>query len=194
MAQVAARGWEGLKSIAAWTPLPALQHTTRHLSGTLFQLSVTQYLICPPSNERFERPPGIPGFIAALLWAQYEGAARRAILMDVEADKPELRPLPEPPPSELLLPGASDTYGSIVAELRTERHGKFLESATYRVARDGAFIHRNISAAPYTFFFRSRKDDDNDRCYAIEYRLPGYKKAAEYAQSLAQQGGRGFES
>ena len=190
MAQVAA-SWDQLKNIAAWTPVTALQRSTRHLGGTLFQLSATQYLICPPSNERFERPPGIPGFIAALLWTQYEGAARRAILMEVEADKPELRPVPGPPPPELLLLGTEDTYGSIIAELRSERHGEFLESATYRVAKDGAFIHRNISAAPHTFFFRSRRDDDSDRCYAIEYRLPGYKKAAEYAQSLAQQGDRG---
>jgi hypothetical protein len=185
VAQVAA-SWGDLKNIAAWTPLTALQHSTRHLGGTLFQLSGTQYLICPPSNERFERPPGIPGFVAALLWAEYEGAARRGILMEVEADKPDFRPLPEPPPVELLLAGAGDTYGSIMAELQAKGYGNFLESATYRVAKDGAFVHRNISAAPYTFFFRSRKDDDDDRCYAIEYRLPGYKKAAEYAQSFAQ--------
>lgn len=76
----------------------------------------------------------------------------------------------------------------------SERYGNFLESATYRVAKDGAFVHRNISAAPYTFFFRSRKDDDDDRCYAIEYRLPGYKKAAEYARSLTEQAGGRFDS
>jgi hypothetical protein len=192
VAQVAA-SWADLKNIPAWTPLTSLEHSTRHLGGILFGLSTTQYLICPPSNERFEQQAGIPGFVAALLWAEYEGAARRAILMDLEADKPESRPLPELPPVELLLAGAGDTYGRIVDELRTGRHGRFLESATFRVASDGAFIHRNIAAAPFTFFFRGRKDDDHDRCYAIEYRLPGFKKAAEYAQSLPQQGAPPFQ-
>lgn len=184
--------WGDLKNIPAWTPLTALQRSVEHLDGTLFRLSATQYLICPPCNERFERLPGVSGFVAAVLWAPYEGAARRALLMDLEADKPEFRPSPEPvPPAELLLPDAGDTYGSIIAVLRAERHKNFLESATYRIAKDGAFVHRNISTAPYTFFFRSRKDDNDDRCYAIEYRLPGYKKAAEYAQSLVQHGGHG---
>jgi hypothetical protein len=179
--------WGDLKGIAAWTPLTEMQGATRHLGGTLFQLSATQYLICPSSNERFERLPGIPGFVAALLWAQHEGAARRAILMETEADRPELRPPPEPPPPELLLPGVDDTYGSILAELRTQRDGSVLTSAAYRVARDGAFIHRKIGAAPYTFFFRNRKDDDADPCYAIEFRLPGFEKAAEHARSLRDQ-------
>ena len=114
--------------------------------------------------------------------------------MEVEADKPEFRPVREHPPLELLPSSGGDTYGSIIGELRSEEHRNFLESATFRVAKDGAFVHRNISAPPYTFFFRSRKEDDNDSCYAIEYRLPGYKKAAQYVQSLAGQGGGRSES
>jgi hypothetical protein len=172
--------------------LDALDRSVEHLGGTLFRLSPTQFLICPPYNEHFERRPETPGFVAAVLWAPYEGAARRAVLMDVEADTPEQRPLAEPPPPTELLPrGAAATYGSIISELRTARQGKFLESATFRVATDGVFVHRNISAAPYTFFFRNRKDADDDRCYAIECRLPGYRKAADNAQSPARQGAEG---
>jgi hypothetical protein len=184
--QIAA-SWGDLKSLRAWTPLTALPHPSQHLGGTLFQLAGRQYLICPAANERFERPPGIPGFVVGLLWAQSEGAARRAILKAVDADPPDLRPLPEPPPAELLLPGSGDTYGSIVTHLRAQRPTKFIESATYRVGTDGAFVHRTIGAAPFTFFFRNRKGDDDDRCYAIEYRLAGYAKAAEYARSLAEE-------
>jgi hypothetical protein len=192
VAQVSAT-WDELKRIPAWTPLTALRNSTRHLSGTLFQLAPNKYLICPPSNERFEKKAGVPGFIAALLWAQHEGAARRAVLMDVESDHSQPPSFHEPAPEELLPPGATDTYGSILAALRM-RERQFLESAAYRIAKDGALVHRNTSAAPYAFFFRNRKDDDGDRCYAIEYRLPGYRKAAESARSLDQQSRPGFDN
>lgn len=176
--------WDALKGLAAWTPLNAVHQSAEHLGGTLFRISPTQFLICPPYNERFERSPGTVGFVAAVLWAPYEGAARRALLLDVEADRPEHRPLAEePPPPGLLPPGAAGTYGGILSGLRGAGRERVLESATYRVASDGAFVHRTISAAPSTFFFRNRKDAADDRCYAIEYRLPGYGKAAEHAQS-----------
>src|SRR4051812_27063571 len=110
--------WGDLKSVAAWTPLTALNVSPEHLGGTLFRLSPTQFLICPPVNERFERVAGVPGFVAAILWAHYDGAARRAILMEVEADKPEFRPVREHPPLELLPSSGGDTYGSIIGELR----------------------------------------------------------------------------
>ena len=64
--------------------------------------------------------------------------------------------------------------------------GRVLESATYRVAKDGAFVHRVISVAPYSYFFRGRRNDHDDLCYAIEYRLPGFEKAAEFARSLGR--------
>jgi len=35
------------------------------------------------------------------------------------------------------------------------------------------------------FFFRNRKDDDHDCCYAIEYRLPGYTRAGLIGAGLA---------
>ncbi len=153
MAEVAV-SWDALKKISAWTPLTALEEPFEHLGGTLFRLSPTQYLICPPYDAEFVRRPDVPGFVAAVLWAAYDGAARRAVLKEVEADNPESRPLAEPaPPGELLLPGAGVTYGSIVAALRARPPGKFLESATYRLAKDGTFVHRNISAAPYSFFW-----------------------------------------
>lgn len=180
--------WKKLKEIPAWVPISALPEQPVHLHDVLFRLAPTQYLICPPYNEHFERVPGIGGFLGSLLWAPNDGAARRAALMDIEADSAEKRPKVEPPPPlDLLLPGGPTAYGAILAEVKAERYGRHLESASYRVAKDGAFVHRSISAGAFTFFFRNRKDDDNDPCYAIEYLPSGFKKAAEYAQSFDQQ-------
>jgi hypothetical protein len=108
--------------------------------------------------------------------------------MDIEADDAAERPDVEPaPPPELLLAGGDPTYGAILAEVKTQRYGRYLESASYRVAKDGAFVHRSISVAPFAFFFRSREDDDSDPCYAIEYLPSGFRRAAEYARSSQQE-------
>jgi hypothetical protein len=175
--------WEQLKKVPAWTPINELPEAPQHLADILFRLGTSQYLICPPYNEHFERLPGIAGFLGSILWAPHDGAARRAALMDIEGDEATTRPAVEtPPPPALLLPDRATTYGAILNQLKKARHGRLLESASYRVAKDGAFVHRSISAVPFTFFFRNRKDDDNDPCYAIEYLPAGFGKAAEYAR------------
>jgi hypothetical protein len=180
--------WHELKAIAAWTPINALPVQSAHLEGVLFRLAPTQYVICPPYNEHLLRVPGVVGFLGALLWAPHDGAARRAALLDIEADDAIRRLEIEPvPPADLLLPGGPTSYGAILSELKTGRYGKPFESASYRVAKDGAFVHRSISVGGHEFFFRNRKDDDNDTCYAIQFRPTGFRKAAEYAQSAAKQ-------
>jgi hypothetical protein len=170
--------WAELRRLPAWTPLTALPWLATPVDGPLFQLSTTQYLLCPPYDEKFQRAPNVPGFVAALLWAPHEGAARRVTLLSVEADDPLSRPAVEPPPPrEMLLCSECDTYGAIVSHLEAA-HSAFTETATYRIASDGAFVHRTLNALSLTFFFRSRKESDDERCYAIQYRLPRQKPAA----------------
>jgi hypothetical protein len=162
--------WKALKEIPAWVPITELPEQPVRVDDVLYYLAPTQYLICPPHNEQLATIPGVAGFLGSLLWAPNDGAARRAALMDVEADAVEKRPRVEPPPPpELLLSPDATAYGVILARAKSGRHGRHLESASYRIGRDGAFVHRSISVGPTTFFFRSRKDDDSDPCYAIEY-------------------------
>jgi hypothetical protein len=63
------------------------------------------------------------------------------------------------------------TYGEIVHELKKGHLGEYEETASYRIASDGAFVHRHITTAAFTFHFRKREHDDSEPCYAIEYRL-----------------------
>lgn len=177
--------WKELKQIPAWTPINELAEQPVHVDDVLFRLGPTQYLICPPYNEHFVHVSGTVGFLGSLLWAPNEGAARRAGLMDIEADSLEARPKVEShPPVELLLQGGPTTYGDILREVQTGRHGRYLESASYRIGKDGAFVHRSISAVPFTFFFRNRKDEASDPCYAVEYLPSGFKRAADFAQAM----------
>jgi len=53
----------------------------------------------------------------------------------------------ERPPTELLPPGHPATYGEVVRELKKGHLGEYEETASYRIASDGAFVHRHITTA-----------------------------------------------
>jgi hypothetical protein len=95
------------------------------------------------------------------------GAARRAILEDVESDV--ILKNAVPPDPVLLEPGGTN-YDRIVMCLAASGN-PFVETADYRIARDGAFIHRCISSFGRDFYFRSKEKDPQERPYAIKYRL-----------------------
>mgnify|MGYP007034366735 CR=1 FL=1 len=154
-----------------WTALDALGDTVSCVSDVLFRLGRDEYLVCVPHDRDLRRIEG-KRFVTTVMWAETEGAARRAQLMDIESDE---RGDVLPPPALLLSEGAS-SYGSIVDCLQSIG-ARFQESASYRIGSDGAFIHRSIIAPPRTFHFRNRDDDDKDRCYAIKYVLPDEKQA-----------------
>lgn len=74
-------------------------------------------------------------------------------------------------PSEMLLPGRPIDFGSILAEFRTGKRGKFMEHADYRIAKDGAFIHRALDGRVLVFYFRGSKPEGSERPYVILRRL-----------------------
>lgn len=151
--------------VPCWVPLRHVVSCAEPVGRNLFRIAPCQYLVALPSNERFEVTPDAP-LVTALLWAPTDGAARRVLLFEVEAD--ELADA-EPPP-ELLPAGHSRTYGRILDHVRGTGEGMVIESATYRIARDGAFVQRNILTRQVEFHFRKRHGA-HDRCYAITYRL-----------------------
>lgn len=159
--------WKDLKALRCWTPLSEVTHSATPLGSGLYGIGQGQYLIAVPHNDRFERNERGP-FVTAVLWAETNGAAKRAKLMQIETDDSQG---PSPTPDDLL-PEHARTYGEIVAVLK-RRGEEFQEYAEYRVATDGAFVHRTIEAFPYSFFFRKVEHDASDSCYAIQYTLPG---------------------
>lgn len=158
--------WERLLQLRRWTALDALGTPASHISDVLFRIGPCGYLICVPHGRDLRRVEG-KRFITTLMWAESDGAARRAQLLDIEADEPKI----VRPPDALLSLGGAASYGAIVDYLRKSAV-RFQESASYRVGSDGAFVHRNILAPPYSFHFRGRDDIDKEDCYAIKYMLP----------------------
>lgn len=159
--------WADLKSLPRWTRLSQVTTGAVSVGDDLFRVGPGKYLICAPYSRDLEEQGG-NRFVTALVWAGTDGAARRAVLMQIEADQSN----GAPPPPELLPPGQPVTYGEIVRKLRKGHLGEYEETASYRIASDGAFVHRHVTTAAFSFHFRKREHDDSDPCYAIEYRLP----------------------
>lgn len=157
--------WARLKALTAWTPLTEVSGSAQHLGGVLYKLGLAAYVTCVPYDRQLQETDGGP-FVTTLLWAEADGAAKRAQLMQIEADESaDLRP-----PRELLLRGEPSTYGEITRELQDGGYGRINEWAEYRLATDGAFVHRTINCPPLSFYFRTL-GDDADPCYAIQYKL-----------------------
>ena len=159
--------WADLKFLRRWTPLSQVTTDAVSLGDDLFKVGRGKFLICVPYNRDLEEQGG-NRFVTTLVWAGTDGAARRAVLMQIEADQSSK----ERPPADLLPPGQPVTYGEIVWELKKGHLGEYEETASYRIASDGAFVHRHITTAAFSFHFRKREPDDSEPCYAIEYRLP----------------------
>jgi hypothetical protein len=163
---MSALDWPGLKTLRAWTPLSEVPASATHLGGVLYKLAPSVYVTCVSYNRRLEEVEG-GLFVTMVLWAETDGAARRAQLMEIEADQHA----DVHPPPEMLLRGQPVIYGEILRELKRGNYGEFREWADYRVATDGAFVQRTVNIPPLSFYFRKLEEDDSERCYAIQYRL-----------------------
>jgi hypothetical protein len=158
--------WSKISSIPAYAPAFELFPSAVHIEGTLYQLDETSYFLASDLNHKLEPTPGGP-FIMSLLWAVDQGAARRAALNQIELDTCHIVVLP---PSWLLPDQSKPTYGSIRQGVIDSGASGFLETADYRIATDGAFIHRSISSRGREYFFRTT-DGDEEHPYAIRVRL-----------------------
>jgi len=158
--------WADLKSLPKWTNLSGVATSALTIGGDLFKIGRGKYLICVPYNRDLEEQRG-DRFVTSLVWAATDGAAKRAVLMQIEADQISS----ERPPAELLLPGQPVRYGEIIRALQNGNFGEYEEAASYRIASDGAFVHRHITTTSFSFRFRKAEHDDSEPCYAIEYRL-----------------------
>jgi hypothetical protein len=88
-----------------------LRHLTEdavRFGEDLFKIGAGKFLICVPYGRDLQQQRG-ERFVTALVWAGTDGAAKRAILMQIEADEIG----DERPPSEMLPAGHPVTYGEI---------------------------------------------------------------------------------
>lgn len=159
---------KNLLTLRKRTPLKSvlpLFEPERSLDQSLYRVEAGLYLLLTSFTETLEKHASAP-FVSALIWATDDGAAQRAILMLIEEDEEKLGI----PPAELLPAGVSKAeYGAILEASR--REAKVVqETAVYRVATDGRFVHRQIETEKHIFYFRHPRQDLREIPYAIMYK------------------------
>jgi hypothetical protein len=158
--------WRNLIRLRRWTSIHEIGYGSQQVRDFLFRIQRNCYVTAVDHDARFN--PSHSRLITSLLWAESEGAALRAALMDIEADEPtsgvEI-------PTEMLFHQELTSYGSIKEALKTRIDGTLLEHADYRIAIDGAFVHRVLSSRTFEFYFRSVAEKPNEIPYAIKRRL-----------------------
>lgn len=144
-------------------------HTDAFLSPSVYRIDSEMYLnislFRPGGLEKDPRGP----FITGIVLAASDGAVRRALLMEIESDDGSALTVPaEFLPSE----GAvAATYGDILRGLKNDKPKVCQETAAYRIASGGEFIHRIIETERFSFFFRNPEHDDSDAPYVIIRKL-----------------------
>lgn len=133
------------------------------LDSILYKINEGLYLhLTKFSNGRFATDP-MSLFIDGVLCTPDDGSARRVCNFLVEADSGMILNVPKD-----LIPQYSDfKYKEILDFLRTIKSKICQETATYRIAADGLFVHKKIETERYTFYFRKEQFDDNELPYAV---------------------------
>lgn len=133
----------------------------------IFKIGEGVYLrLSPYKPGSLEKSASGP-FVNAIVWGASDGAVRRALLMELEADDW----VSSSAPDEFLPAEGAKTYGTILGALRKARPRVCQEKAAYRIASDGQFVHRIIETERSTFCFRSPMHDGSDNPYVIIRRL-----------------------
>jgi hypothetical protein len=162
-----AADWTHWMEFKAWTPLRDAKLQANLIAEGLYRIGPHAYAVVVEYNESLEpKDPRAP-FIALLMWAPSDGAAKRAALGVAELDDGVVGN----PPPEIALGEANATYERM---LRAKGPGAIsppVREATYRGKPDRNFVHRVINFGRLEFYFRGRDPDPNERAYAVKVKL-----------------------
>ncbi len=157
-------------ALKKWTPLSdAVKQIApaAFLGKSLYRLGNGLYLYLTPFRlGNFGSDPAAP-FLSGVFCTPDDGAAKRITALDVEADSGILLN----PPSALLPSDSAPEYGAILAGLKKMNPKVCQETASYRIASDGRFVHRTIETERFTYYFRHAEHDDHEPPYAILYKF-----------------------
>jgi len=158
-------------SIGKWDRLASVVECVEEeafLGKSLYQVADGIYLqVSPFRRKEFVHSSDAP-FITGVLFSPDPGAAKRVSELAVESDTEA----PFEVPIGILPDGFPNEYGAILAALKNMQPKICQESAAYRVALDGKFVHRTIETEHYTFYFRGAEYNNEERPYSILYKLP----------------------
>ncbi len=162
--------WIEFIRIREWSPLASLNIDMEIIIEGRYKISDNQYLLSSPCNKDFIDAANGP-FVTALVWACSEGAFRRVYLAEIEKDDGNI----VSPPDEILPEAGKYTYRKIHEGLVKLNCKGILETASYRIATDGAFLNRSIESEIASYHFRGREYDDEEEPFVITWNLILYR-------------------
>lgn len=134
------------------------------MAERVLKVSEQFYVLLTPYQGGLTRGPEAP-YIWGVAWATDETAVRRALLMDIEADQHLEAELPP----EFHQNADGSTYAQLLSA--AQRSEVCFQTAAYRIAKDGAFIHQKIETEHMIFFFREPQHDPDLRPYVAVSKL-----------------------
>lgn len=146
-----------------WTPLAEVVDQIRddnmirgRTRAVLYRLGADAYLAVTPIRARGQDvEEGTDGpYVAGVMWATSEGAARRAWFLEIEADEGTDSDIP----GWCMPEGVAPRFGDIAHALGSSA----MQFASYRIASDGKFVCRNIESRAYHYCFRGRGRNDSE--------------------------------
>lgn len=161
---------QNLLTTKKWTSLIDVLGGIRDESfvGTsLYRVDDTIYLYLSKFRLESSKDESIGPYVSGILFAPDDGAAKRVSMSMIEEDLG--RHLL--PPAILYLRDSEFRYSDILSNLKRTHPKACQESASYRIATDGQFIHRKIETESCTYYFRSVVDDPSEPPYAILKKL-----------------------
>ncbi|MYN20903.1 hypothetical protein GTP81_29630 [Rugamonas sp. FT107W] len=157
---------EELINLKKGTPLldvVGVVNPEKYIGKSIYSLGDGLYFYLTKFNAGIFEADSDASFLSGIFCASDDSAIKRVVAMNTEEDRGVLLI----PPSAFLPDGAEPEYGEILAGLKKMNPKVCQESASYRIATDGNFVHRTIETEKYTFYFRGASDDNHEAPYAI---------------------------
>src|SRR5262249_51152726 len=150
-----------------WTPLSTLRFNKSRIDERLYLLDECAYVFTVP-YDRDLTPGRGEEFVTIVLWASTDGAAKRVMNFNIEADADQT---PSIPPSEMIPVPDARSYAEILAGLNSGDYGKYTETSSFRIASDGKRIYNAIEIKCWTVCFRAIEKDGSTSPFAVMYGL-----------------------
>ena len=160
MAAVNESRFRAVLSLRRFQPLAAVGFPLRQVAGQLYAGGDGVYVLARTTDQSLREAPDGP-LVHSVGWAPTDSAARRAFLLELDADDGTLEDIP----ADLAFGWTDLSYESILTNAKAEGREPIVTTASYDSSR--RFVHRAIGVERTLFLFRSHTDQPAEAPYAV---------------------------
>lgn len=162
--------YKNIIHVKKWTPLKLIVNKIKDdkfLTRFYYEISNGVYFQASPfKGNDYQNSMDSP-YVTAVLFCGSKKPAERIIQFDIENDDDSFLEMKD----FFNDSGIGNGYTDILNFLKRENASFINESASYRVAQDGAFLFKAIETEKYKFYFRSIIDMDDEKPFGFLYKF-----------------------